>query len=137
MPPGFHHGVQLLASGVRAVLLGCGVAVALLGALTGPPRVTLVGAVLGGGVAVAAPRLAAWGLELARPSPPTLALAVTIGALVVPTVLGLALLGPAGPVLALAPLLVVRPPRAPAATRPARGAPPLARCAGRRAEWHG
>ena len=110
MPPRLHDGVHLLDRAVRAAALGCTVVVALLGALTGPWRVTAAGVVLGGGVAVTAVWLAAWGLQRPRACPRTLALAGTTGALVVPTVLGLDLLGAGGAAL-LAGLLLVRPPR--------------------------
>ena len=108
MPLGPHDGLQLLARALRAAVLGSAVAVALLGALTGPPLVTAAGAFLGGGVAVAALRLATWGLQRDRPSPRSVALTGTTGALVVPAVLGLTLLGSAGTVLLTALLLVGR-----------------------------
>ena len=82
---------------------------ALLGALTSPARLTLVGAPLVGAVAVAVVLLPAWGLQVRRPSPRALTLTGVVGALAVPFVVGLPLLGPAGTALlgALAALGVV------------------------------
>ena len=125
--------LPLLAAGSRSAVLGCAVAVAMLGALTGPPAATAGGALLGGAVAVAAVLLGAWGLDGERPSPRTLAYTGTTGALVVPTALGLPLLGWTAPVLVLA-LLVVGPVR-PAGAVPGRAgasAPPVAGASARR-----
>ena len=77
-------------------MLALAVAPALLGALTSPARLTLVGAPLVGAVAVAAVLLPAWGLGVRRPSPRALTLTGAAGALAVPFAVGLPLLGPAG-----------------------------------------
>ena len=91
---------------VRTVLLALAVGPALLGALTGPARMTLVAAPVVGAVVVAVPRLAAWGLELRRPPGRALAAAATGGVLAVPLVQGTALLAPGVPLLPPALLAV-------------------------------
>ncbi len=97
----------------RTAVLATATGAALLGALTAPARLTLLGAPLVGAVSVAVVVLAAWGTESPRPSPRTLWLAGAGGTLLVPLVFGLSVLGSAGGVL-LALLLL------PAAVRPSR-----------------
>ena len=120
--PGGGPVLCLIGAWVRAMILVTTVGVALLGALTGPVQVTAVGAPLGGAVALAAVWLATWGLDLHRPAPRTVAVAATTGALVVPTALGLGLLGSAGTAL-LAALLLIGPVRPSAAPLSRAGAP--------------
>ena len=86
-------------NGVRTTMLAVAVVPALLGALTSPARVTLVAAPLVGAVAAAVPRLAAWGLDLHRPSRRTLTVVAAVGVLSVPLVAGTALLAPGDLVL--------------------------------------
>ncbi len=114
--------LRTVIAAARAAVLGAAVAVAVLGALTGPPAATGTGVLLGAAVAVATVHLAAWGLESGRPAPRTVALGGTIGALVVPAATGLALLGPAGTGL-LTALLLVGPPRPAVADLSPAGAP--------------
>ena len=102
---------------LRTAVLAAASAAALLGALTAPARVTLLGAPLVGAVAAAVPVLVAWGTESPRPSPRALWLAGTGGMLGVPAVFGLSLLGSAGAALLVLALL-------PAAVRPAGSRPP-------------
>ena len=87
-------------------MLVAALAPALLGALTSPPRLTLLGAPLVGAVAAAVPQLAAWGLDRRRPSPRTLAVTATAGAVAVPLVSGMALIAPGIPVLPAALLVL-------------------------------
>ena len=87
-------------------MLAVALAPALLGALTSPARVTLVAAPLVGAVAAAVPRLAAWGLDLRRPSRRTLTVVGAVGLLSVPLAAGAALLAP-GELLLPAALLAL------------------------------
>ena len=97
---------HLLTGSVHAALLGVVVGAAGLGALTSPARVTLLGAPVVGAVATAVPLLVAWGDVRPRPSPRTLALTGCAGALAVPLVAGLSLLGLTAAVLLLAPVVL-------------------------------
>ena len=87
-------------------MLAVAVAPALLGALTSPARLTLVAAPLVGAVAMTVPRLAAWGLDLQRPSRRTLTVVGAVGLLSVPLAAGTAVLAP-GELLLPAALLAL------------------------------
>ena len=101
-----HGWVHRVSAWLRTTVVGAAVGAALLGALTSPARVTLVAAPLVGAVAAAVPRLAAWGLDLQRPSRRTLGIVGAVGVLSVPLAAGTALLAP-GDLLLPAALLAL------------------------------